>query len=98
MEETKQGRTVTKTLEELRAMEHMSKEEAMELFEKFKGSFHVPASFDVKKEFLEVWSMKNLFFDINILLDYLIPSNPFHEKASLLVKEKQLSIFSDTLN
>lgn len=31
--------------------------------------------------------MKNLFFDTNILLNYLIPANPFHEKASLLVKE-----------
>ena len=53
IEETKQGRTITKTLEELRAMEHMSKEEAMELFEKFKGSLQVPADFDAKKEFLE---------------------------------------------
>ena len=52
-EEIKQGRTVTKTLEELRAMEHMSKEEAMALFEKFKGSLQVPADFDAKKEFLE---------------------------------------------
>lgn len=31
--------------------------------------------------------MKNLFFDTNILLNYLIPANPFHEKAFLLVKE-----------
>ncbi len=31
--------------------------------------------------------MKNFFFDTNILLDYLIPSNSFHEKASLVVKE-----------
>lgn len=31
--------------------------------------------------------MKNFFFDTNILLDYLIPTNSFHEKASLLVKE-----------
>ena len=31
--------------------------------------------------------MKNLFFDTNVLLNYLIPTHQFHEKASLLVKE-----------
>ena len=47
------AKTVSKTLKELRAMEHMSKEETMDLFEKFKGSLQVPAGFDARKEFLE---------------------------------------------
>lgn len=31
--------------------------------------------------------MKNIFVDTNIILYYLTPNNPFHEKASLLVKK-----------
>lgn len=28
----------------------------------------------------------NLFFDTNVILDYLIPTNTFHEDASSLMK------------
>ena len=31
--------------------------------------------------------MKNIFVDTNIILYYLTPNNPFHEKASLLIKK-----------